>query len=158
METLNQVIHTDVVPPGRLRPGVPRDLETICVKCLEKETHRRYATAADLADELSRFQAGRAIAARPVSSFERLWRWCRRNPLVAASIAAAIATLLVGSVLSTALAIRAIRAEKATRKEWTRAEAESAISKAVNEFLNKDLLAQAAPTGSSDSTRHLTLS
>ena len=66
IETLKLVATTDVVPPRRQRPDVPRDLETICLKCLEKEPGRRYADAAALAEDLRRFLDGRPIAARPV--------------------------------------------------------------------------------------------
>jgi tetratricopeptide (TPR) repeat protein len=84
MDTLVQVIHTDPVAPSRLRPGLPRDLETICLKCLHKEPARRYAGADALADDLQRYCAGQPILARPPSWIERSWRWCWRNPALAA--------------------------------------------------------------------------
>jgi tetratricopeptide (TPR) repeat protein/tRNA A-37 threonylcarbamoyl transferase component Bud32 len=93
-ETERQVIHEEPVSPSRLNTKVPRDLETICLKCLSKEPQRRYASAAALADDLIRFAEGRPIQARPVGWVERSWRWCRRNPTVAALLITALA--LVG--------------------------------------------------------------
>jgi serine/threonine-protein kinase len=83
-ETEWQVITEEAVPPSRLNARVPRDLETICLKCLHKEPRRRYATARALADDLERFQRGESIAARPVSFLDRFGKWVRRRPAVAA--------------------------------------------------------------------------
>jgi hypothetical protein len=94
METLLQVIRDEPVPVRQLQPGVPRDLETVCHKCLQKEPARRYTGALELAEDLRRFQAGEPIAARPVGRLERGWRWCRRHPAVASLSAALL--LLVG--------------------------------------------------------------
>ncbi len=93
-ETERQAVHDEPVPPSRLNTKVPRDLETICLKCLSKEPRRRYPSAAALADDLRRFGQGRPIQARPVSWGERSWRWGRRNPTAAALLATALA--LVG--------------------------------------------------------------
>ena len=90
--TLQQVLHDDPVPPTRLNPGVPRDLATICLKCLSKEPQRRCASAAALAEDLRRFLRGEPIAARPAGPLERLARWARRSPAAAALLAV---TLLV---------------------------------------------------------------
>jgi serine/threonine protein kinase len=78
-QTLRQLLHEDPAPPGRLRPEVPRDLETICLKCLEKEPARRYPTADELADDLGRFLAGSPVAAVPPTSTERLTRAAGRD-------------------------------------------------------------------------------
>src|SRR5262249_22679378 len=94
LATLDQVRHCDPVLPRRLQPTVPRDLETICLKCLEKEPGRRYATAEDLADDLRRFQAGKTVRARPVGKGERVVRWCRRKPGVAGLLAALVLVFL----------------------------------------------------------------
>jgi serine/threonine protein kinase len=101
-ETVAQLLGEDPLPPSRLRPGLPRDLATICLKCLEKSPRRRFASAGQLADELRRFQAGEPILSRRAGPLEKVYRWCRRRPLVAfllalsgGLLAALIATVLV---------------------------------------------------------------
>jgi WD40 repeat protein/serine/threonine protein kinase len=88
MDTLLLVLSEEPVPPRALQPKLPRDLETICLKCLHKEAKRRYASAADLADDLRRFGASEPIQARPVGRWERGVKWARRRPAVAALLAA----------------------------------------------------------------------
>ncbi len=92
-ETLQQVRTIEPVPPSRLQPALPRDLETICLKCLQKEPAQRYASAEALADDLCRFLAGEPILARPVGLLGRLWRWCRRHPTEAVLSGLLIATV-----------------------------------------------------------------
>ena len=84
------------MPPRRLIPQIPRDLETIALKCLEKNPSRRYASAEAMADDLRRWLDGRPISARPVSPIEKVWRWCRRRPVVAALTAALTLVLSIG--------------------------------------------------------------
>jgi WD40 repeat protein/serine/threonine protein kinase len=102
LDTLVLVRTVEPVPPRRLQPKVPRDLETICLKCLQKEPGRRYAGAAALADDLRRFLAGEPIRARPVGPLERLWRLCRRRPLAAGLVLALGLSLAVGFAVVTA--------------------------------------------------------
>ena len=113
-ETERQVVAEEPVPPARLNPKVPRDLETICLKCLHKEPQRRYATAAALADDLRRFGEGRPIQARPLSRAARLWRWVRRKPADAALVAMALA--LVGLILGGGMWLERQRAEQRAEK------------------------------------------
>jgi tetratricopeptide (TPR) repeat protein len=89
-DTLIQVLTTEPVPLRRLQPKVPRDLETICLKCLQKKAGRRYATALALADDLQRFLNGEPIKARPVTRWEKAWKWARRRPALAAATAVAV--------------------------------------------------------------------
>src|SRR5205823_1676231 len=97
LDTVLLVLSEEPVPPSRLQPRLPRDVETICLKCLEKEPRNRYASAAALAEDLLRFREGWPIVARPVGPVEALWRWWRRNRDSAALLAGLIITLLVGS-------------------------------------------------------------
>ncbi len=94
---LSQALHEEPVPPRRLNDRVPRDLETICLKGMSKEPSRRYATAGELADDLKRWLDGQPVLARPVSTVGRAWRWCRRNPKLAALNAVVAIVLLAGS-------------------------------------------------------------
>jgi tetratricopeptide (TPR) repeat protein/tRNA A-37 threonylcarbamoyl transferase component Bud32 len=95
MATLDQVLRQEPVPPSFLQPRVPRDLETICLKCLEKDPLRRYGSADELADDLSRFLEGRPIRARRASWLTRLAKWARRRPAAAGLIAVSAAALVV---------------------------------------------------------------
>ena len=98
VETLRLVAEADPVPPSRLQPSVPRDLETICLKCLAKEQAKRYAGARELAQDLQRFLQGEPIQARRAGLLERLWRWAKRRPGTAALVALLLATVLAGTI------------------------------------------------------------
>jgi WD40 repeat protein len=95
LDTVLQVISEEPVPPLRLQAGTPRDLNTICLKCLEKDPAKRYGSAHDLAEDLRRFLGGEPIAARPVGPVERLLKWTRRRPALAAMMGFTILVVLV---------------------------------------------------------------
>src|SRR5262245_25520841 len=96
MDTVLQVIHDDPVPPSRLQPRIPPDLETICLKCLAREPGGRYPSAAALSDDLRRFLAGAPIRARPAGWLKTAWKWARRRPGVAALLAAVALVTALG--------------------------------------------------------------
>ncbi len=103
MDTVLQVLSDEPVPPRRLNGSIPGDLETICLKCLEKEPGRRYASAAALAADLRRFLAGEPIAARPITRLERVAKWARRKPTLAAAYTLALLAVLLGGLGGTAV-------------------------------------------------------
>ncbi len=117
LDTILQVLEREPPPPSRLQARISRDLETICLKCLQKNPARRYASAGDLADDLERWQDGRPILARPIGPAHRAWRWCRRNPALASLSAAAAGCLIAGTIVSIVFGVlaegRANRAQKA---------------------------------------------
>ncbi len=94
MMLLHQVRNEEPRPPRQLNDQIPRDLETICLKCLEKDPRQRYASAGELAEDLRRWQGGEPIRARPVGRLERGWKWVRRNPAAAGLLAAVLAVLI----------------------------------------------------------------
>ena len=107
VETLRLVREQEPVPPRRLNIAVGHDLETICLKCLQKEPWKRYAGASALAEDLRYFLDGKPILARPVGRAERVWRWCKRNPWVASLLGAVAASLLIGMAGTSYYAIQA---------------------------------------------------
>jgi WD40 repeat protein/serine/threonine protein kinase len=107
LDTVLQVIHQVPVSPRQLRPRLPRDLETVCLKCLEKAPARRYPSALALADDLRRYLDQKPIHARPVPAWERAWRWSRRNPALASLGMLTLLLLLAGTGVSTFFAYRA---------------------------------------------------
>ena len=142
-QTLRLVAEVEAVSPRLLNPGVPRDLETICTECLEKDPRRRYVSARELADELGRFLKDEPIHARPLGPVAKLARWCRRKPALAFAISAGAALLLVIAIGSP-LAI--YRIDAARQQEATlRARAEGAEHETGQQLYNA-LLEQARAT------------
>jgi hypothetical protein len=110
LDTLMQVITKEPIRPRELQPTVPRDLETVCLKCLEKKPEKRYPSALELADDLDRFLCNEPIRARPIGRVERAYRWARRKPAWAALIGV-IALGLVGFVATGAAFTRELQRE-----------------------------------------------
>ena len=124
--TLLQVMQQEPAPPRLLNPAVPLDLQTVCLKCLEKEPERRYPTARDLAEDLGRFLSDQPVQARAVTPLQRTWRWCRRHPSLASLLVVSgllLLTILIGSPIA-ALRIQrerdaaAAEADRARRSEY----------------------------------------
>jgi hypothetical protein len=111
LDTVQKVLSEEPIAPSRLNRDVPRDLATICLKCLHKEPQRRYTSAAALADDLRRFLLGQVVEARPVGPLERTGKWIRRNKWIASLSAAAVFALLAGTVVSLLFAFEAQRQE-----------------------------------------------
>jgi WD40 repeat protein len=101
LDTMEQVRTLEPVPPRRFQCQLPRDLETICLKCLEKQPAKRYASALALAEDLQRYQKGEAILARPTPSWEHVVKWVRRQPMVAALVASLVLVTILGFGLVT---------------------------------------------------------
>ncbi len=124
---IHQVIHDDPPSPRRFNSSVPRDLETICLKCLEKDADKRYQTASSLAGDLRRFLTGVPIQARAVGRIERTWRWCKRNRSVAILTAAVATSLVVGTAVAAFYAIRSGRLAEQRRVQLYVAEMNEAM-------------------------------
>jgi len=142
MDTLMQVVMDEPVPPSQLQPKTPRDLETVCLKCLRKEPGQRYASAEALAEDLARFQAGLPVQARPVGALERGWRWCRRNPAVAALTAVVTLTLVLGAAVASFFAVQA--RQEATRANNKAEEAKRQAQRADDKAAEADQKAREA--------------
>jgi eukaryotic-like serine/threonine-protein kinase len=130
-QILHHITKYEPVSPRVWLPTLSRDLETICLKCLQKEPDRRYANANDLADDLERFVEHRTIMARPVSKVEKGWRWCRRNPTIAILSAGIACTMIIATTVSTLFA------------EWAWEQREQAIQAAQKEVQLREAAIQA---------------
>lgn len=135
LQTLLVRIVSEPAPsPRTLDKSIPKDLETICLKCLEKQPSKRFESAQELADEIHRFLRGEPIVSRPISEMERVYRWCQRNPTAATLFLAVLATGLLGGVISGTLSYltkQRMQAEAQEREEeMARREAELAMQRA----------------------------
>ncbi len=126
--TILQALTLDPVPPRRLQPKLPADLETVCLKCLEKIPRKRYASAGDLAADLRRFLDGSPIVARPVSAWERAWKWAKRKPGPATAVALA-GLMLVGAAVGMYLLQGAYRETKTVNGQLHQSNADLAAQK-----------------------------
>ena len=152
LDTLQQVMFQEPVPPRRLQPKVPRDLETICLKCLEKSPDRRYARALDLADDLARFRRGEPIHARPVPPWERCAKWVRRRPTLAAALLSS-AVVVIGSIVGSLIHLNI--ALNHARTEWKH-EADRA-RRAERRFEGQELVHRAESAASSQRWKEVAL-
>ena len=144
VDTLDQVRKKEPVPPSQLQTKIPRDLETICLKCLEKDPAKRYADVAAMAEDLRRFEAGEPIVARPISKPERVWRWCLRNQAVAALTGLATASLIAfGGVSFTFAAVNIRKNHELTENYEALAKSNNALAIARNEADEKRKEAEA---------------
>jgi tetratricopeptide (TPR) repeat protein len=134
LETLERVREQEPVPPRHLQPGVPRDLETVCLKCLQKDPARRYASATDLAQDLERFLSGQPIRARPTPAWERVLKWARRRPAVAGLLAVCG---LAAILLMATLAVSNVRIRNEKERAELNYQAAEASRRDANEAVDR---------------------
>jgi len=149
LDTVLLVMTQEPVRPRGLQPGLPRDLETICLKCLNKPAAKRYPSALALADDLSRFVNGETILARPVGPVERSWRWCRRNP-VPASLLVVVTLLLIVVSLGSAFGLYHLSrlSEELVRSTAIESAAQqSEMLESLNSFYSAEVVDRVKPFG-----------
>jgi len=159
VEILRQVLENDPRPPRALVPGLDQDLESICLKCLEKEPERRYGSAENLAEDLERWSRHEPVSARPITTVQRAVKWARRRPAIA-GLAAAVVVVAVAGFAATLWQLRQAnlaradaeqraeaeaRAHQESEKAKTAAQQSAEIAEAVNKFLTDDILARGNP-------------
>jgi tetratricopeptide (TPR) repeat protein/predicted Ser/Thr protein kinase len=148
-EVVQAIREEDPAPLSSINRSYRGDIDTIVAKALEKDKTRRYASAADLAGDIRRHLTNEPIVARPPSATYQLGKFARRHKALVAATASVFLVLVVGVVASTREAVRAHRAERAAEEQRRRADQEAAVAKAVSDFLQNDLLAQASAANQS---------
>ncbi len=158
LDTLLLALNSDPAPPRLLNPSISRDLETICLKCLDKDARKRYSTAKDLADDLGRYLNHEPIKSRPINLLNRAWRWCRRNPwpTVAAMALALLVIVILVSAISSRERLRQLLIEQARteRAAGRRARALDLLAEAARIKRAPELRQEAIQTISSPGIRH----
>jgi serine/threonine protein kinase len=139
LETLEQVRTCEPLPPSKLLPTIPRDIDTICLKCLQKTPERRYPSAAALADDLGRFLRGEPVRARPTPTWEKTLKWAKRRPAVAALLSALVVLTLLGLTSVTVLWRQTEAALTLVQKE--RDEKDGALASKLIALAQRDWLA-----------------
>ena len=140
---LQQVTNEDAPSPRKLNSSVPRDLETVCLKCLEKQPSKRYSTTREFSNELQLFLRGEPIHARPITSAERAWRWCKRKPMVSA-LTCSLAVAVLGGLAGVTLQWR--RAEHNATVARSEAERADLNAQEITLSLYRSLLREAQAT------------
>ncbi|MGL6073179.1 MAG: WD40 repeat domain-containing serine/threonine protein kinase [Fimbriiglobus sp.] len=144
VDTITQSLYADPISPARLERSIPRDIETVCLKCLEKQPQRRYATANELAEDLGRFITGAPVMARPVGQVEQAARWLRRHPVHLASLLASITLVLVCWLFLTLLLQSQVKQTDAERQARHTADArfiseEMGLRSATRRLIESDI-------------------
>jgi WD40 repeat protein/serine/threonine protein kinase len=123
-QLVRQVLHDEPARPRKVNPGVPRDLETVVLKAIARGPAQRYQTPADMADDLKRFVEDRPVKARRIGNAEKLWRWCRRNPVMTGMALAMVLSLVAGTTVSYLKYLDAEKQKGFAQQQQARAEAE----------------------------------
>src|ERR1044071_847911 len=116
-------MHDEPVRPRKVNPAVPRDLETVVLKAIARDPAHRYQTPAAMAEDLKRFVEDRPVKARRISNAEKLWRWCRRNPVMTGMAAAVVLALVLGTTVSYLKYLDAEQQKGIAQEQQARAEA-----------------------------------
>ncbi len=140
-----QILNEEPPSPRKLKATVSRDLETITLKCLQKDPAKRYQTSQELADDLKRFLKKEPIQARPIGRAQRVWRWCRRNPVIAGLAGAVVAILTLGIITSSYFAASASREAAAAKSALIKAEKQQQRAEGVNAFFTEAVFGMADP-------------